>query len=208
MNIYSLLEQASRRFPEHGAVYVGADRVRTYAELRSRSLRLACSLRNRHRPGDRYAIASENRAEYLELLFGIWAAEGVAVPLNFKLHPKEMVQIIQDADASAVFVSPKLAHGLEAALGSNDAGGRSVVTLGSPEYAALFAGDEATPPVSDPQSLGWLFYTSGTTGVPKAAINGFAGLDNFAEYLRRDFDFGPGEKSRHHFNSGSKRRKI
>ena len=170
MNIFSLLEQASRRFAGHGAVYLGAGQVWSYAQLRSRSLRLAHSLRERHQPGDRYAIASENRPEYLELLFGIWAAEGVAVPLNFKLHPREMVQIVKDAHASVVFVSPKLANGLEAAVRGDTADGPRVLTLDSREYAALFAGDEATPPVSDPQLLAWLFYTSGTTGRPKGAM--------------------------------------
>ena len=170
MNVFSLLEQASRRYPEHGAVYVGTEQVWSYAELRLRSLRLAHSLSKRYRAGDRFVIASENRAEYLELLFGIWAAEGVAVPLNFKLHPREMAQIVQDADASAVFVSPGLATGLEAALGGEGGADRSMVTLGTPEYAALFVGSMATPPVTDPQCLAWLFYTSGTTGRSKGAM--------------------------------------
>ena len=100
MNVYHLLDQAARRFPKHGAVYVGCDEVWSYAQLRSRALRLASSLRKHHRPGDRYVIASENRAEYPELMFGIWAAEGVAVPINFKLHPREMAQIVEDAAAA------------------------------------------------------------------------------------------------------------
>ena len=166
MNVYHLLDQAARRFPTRGAVYVGYDEVLSYAQLRSRSLRLASSLRKQHRPGDRFVIASENRAEYPELMFGIWAAEGVAVPLNFKLHPREMAQIVEDAAAACVFVSPNLAAGLEAAL----QGHATVITVGSPAYAALFAGDEAIPPVSDPESLAWLFYTSGTTGKSKGAM--------------------------------------
>ena len=88
MNVFSLLDQAARRLPQHGAVYSGTSQVMTYAELRARSLQLATGLRRTLRPGARVAIASENRAEYLELMFGIWAAELVVVPLNAKLHPK------------------------------------------------------------------------------------------------------------------------
>src|SRR5438094_3119654 len=108
MNIYSLLEQAARRFGERGAVYVGATQVQTYAELRLRALRFAVGVRDHQPAGSRIAVASENRAECLELLFGTWAAECVIVPLNYKLHPKEMVQIIADAEVSTVFASPQL----------------------------------------------------------------------------------------------------
>lgn len=170
MNLYSLLEQAAHRFPNRGAVYVGAKQVQTFAELRARSLRLAGGLRDRQPEASRIAIASENRSEYLELMFGVWAAECVVVPLNYKLHPREMVQIIEDADVSTVFASPKMAAGLQSALKEAGADLRDVVMIGSPTYETLFAGQTATTPVSDPEELAWLFYTSGTTGRAKGAM--------------------------------------
>ena len=51
----------------------------------------------------------------VELMFGIWAAECVFVPLNFKLHPREMADILADCGAATVFASPKLAGGLAGA---------------------------------------------------------------------------------------------
>ena len=63
------------------------------------------------RAGTRIAIASENRPEIVELMFAIWAAECVVVPINYKLHPREMVQILDDAGAALVFASPKIACG-------------------------------------------------------------------------------------------------
>src|ERR1700693_4058255 len=116
MNLFSLLDQVARRFPDHGAVYTGTEQVSTYAELRSRAVRLAGGLRRRFGAGDRIAIASENRPEFVEMMFGIWAAEMVAVPVNYKLHAREMVEIVEDAAASAVFVTAKLAAELEAAM--------------------------------------------------------------------------------------------
>ncbi|MEO8296372.1 MAG: AMP-binding protein [Burkholderiales bacterium] len=166
MNIYSLLEQAAQRFPARGAVYLGTDRVWTYAQLRERALRLAGGLRRRFQPGERFVIASENRCEYLELMFGIWAAEGVVVPANAKLHAKEMAQIVDDAGARLVFASPKLAAALTAELPA----GSEVITLGSPAFDALLAGAAVQPPVTDPIALAWLFYTSGTTGRSKGAM--------------------------------------
>jgi acyl-CoA synthetase (AMP-forming)/AMP-acid ligase II len=170
MNLFTLLDQAARRFPQHGAVFSGASQVLTYAELRARSLQMATGLRGKLRAGDRVAIASENRPEYLELMFGVWAAELVVVPLNAKLHPKEMVQIIDDADASAIFVSPKLADGLREALKSSGLEGRATVEIASPAYEELLSTFAASPPRSAPESLAWLFYTSGTTGRSKGAM--------------------------------------
>ena len=48
-------------------------------------------------------------------MFAIWAAECVVVPINYKLHPREMVQILDDAGVSQVFASPKI--GARAGLG-------------------------------------------------------------------------------------------
>ena len=108
MNLFVLLEQAALRFPRHAAACVGEDVVLDYAALASRALSLGGILRERYREGDRLAIVSENRVEYIELLFGIWAAGMVAVPINAKLHPREVAQIVEDAGAAAVFASPSL----------------------------------------------------------------------------------------------------
>jgi len=170
MNLYNLLDQAAIRFPEHGAVYVGSDLHLTYTELRNRALRLAAALRSCYGPAARIAIASENRAEYIELLFGVWAAEQVVVPLNYKLHPKEMVQIIQDAEVSAVFVSPSLAQQLKEALEASETWPCHATVIGEPDYEALFESNVATAPVTSPDALAWLFFTSGTTGRAKGAM--------------------------------------
>ena len=101
MNLFSLLDAAAVRFPARGAVFSGDREVLSYAALRQRALALAAYLKHRFRPGDRVALASENRPEYVELLFGIWAAGMVAVPINAKLHPREIGQILDDCAAAA-----------------------------------------------------------------------------------------------------------
>lgn len=159
MNLFGVLDQAAARHANRGAVYVGTRQLHTWAQLRDRALRLAAAIRAAHPPGTRIAIASENRPEIVELMFAAWAAECVVVPINYKLHAREMGQIVDDAAAAMVFTSPKIAAGL------------SGVVLDSPAYAELLTAEPLSPPRdTDPAALAWLFYTSGTTGRSKGAM--------------------------------------
>ncbi|MES1264177.1 MAG: class I adenylate-forming enzyme family protein, partial [Variovorax sp.] len=93
MNVFSLLDRTARRWPDAGAVFFGPERTLDWRGLRQRSLALAGALLARGGSGARIAIASENTPQYVELMFGTWAAGAAAVPMNYKLHPREMAQI-------------------------------------------------------------------------------------------------------------------
>jgi len=170
MNLFSLLDQAALRFPHHGAVFFGERQIATYAELRERALRLAAALGGRYRPGDRIAIVSENRPEYVELLFGVWAAGLVAVPINAKLHPREVVAILEDSGAATAFASARLADDIASALAASEAAACATVAIGSDQYAACLSSEATQPAAVDADTLAWLFYTSGTTGRSKGAM--------------------------------------
>jgi acyl-CoA synthetase (AMP-forming)/AMP-acid ligase II len=157
VNLFALLDQAADRFGDRGAVFHGERQLHTWNELRQRALRLASTLGP---PGTRIAVASENRPEIIELMFATWAAECVVVPINYKLHPREMVQIIDDAGVSQVFASPKIAKNLE-----------NCEIIGEAVYSQRLDELPAEPPrTTDPSALAWLFYTSGTTGRSKGAM--------------------------------------
>ena len=182
MNLFALLDQAASRFADRGAVYRGERVLATWGELRDRALRLATSVRQLGGPGARIAIASENRPEIVELMFAIWAAECVVVPINYKLHPREMAQILDDAGVSQVFASPKIAPELAGVSGA------AIETLGTESYSRWFAAAPSTPPSTDPSTLAWLFYTSGTTGRSKGAMLSHRNLMAMTLSHLADFD--------------------
>ena len=147
MNLAAWLERAARASPDATAVFHGRRPWASYRDLAGRAARLAAGLRDRQglAPGDRVAIAMKNAPEYLEALYGIWWAGLVAVPVNAKLHAREVAFIVENAEAR--------------------------VLIDDPLQVSRLASGESLPLVDcAPEALAWLFYTSGTTGRPKGAM--------------------------------------
>jgi len=181
VNLFALLDQAAARFGDRGAVYRGEHQQLTWAQLRDRALRLAGSLRGLG-PGARVAVASENSPEIVELMFAVWAAECVYLPINYKLHPREMQQILDDAGAAVVFASPRIATDLTPATET------PLEVIGSQAYQARLAAEPVKPPSTEPAELAWLFYTSGTTGRSKGAMLSHRNLMAMTVAHLADFD--------------------
>jgi fatty-acyl-CoA synthase len=183
LNLFALLDQAAARYGDRGAVYRGEQELVTWAGLRERVLRLATSIGRLGEPGARIAVASENSPEIVELMFAVWAAERVFVPINYKLHPREMVQIIDDAGITLVFASQAIAAQLAPVTGV------PVETIGGDGYGDRLAqAPSAVPRRTDPGALAWLFYTSGTTGRSKGAMLSHRNLMAMTVSHLADFD--------------------
>lgn len=167
-NLAALLFDVARRLPDRPAV--SDDRSsRTYRELTERVARLAGGLRAQGlAPGDRVLLSLENCGEFLELLFGCWAAGLCAVPANARLHPREVEFIAEDSGARLLVATPVLAEALAPLAGAVASLDRVVATR-SADYDGLFGEPLGADP-GQPTDSAWLFYTSGTTGRPKGAV--------------------------------------
>ena len=108
--------------------------------------------------GDRVAILSANRGEYLAIFLGAMRAGLVAVPVNLKLPSAAIEHIVSDAHVSVVFVDRERRASAPAGL--------AVVEFGAELDAFLDPGAFATV---DPEAdeIGMILYTSGSTGTPK-----------------------------------------
>jgi long-chain acyl-CoA synthetase len=188
MNTAALLHNAARVFGDRPAVSIGDKLTHSYAQLQLRSVRLAAGLRTRLdlNPGDRVALVMSNRPVYLEVLFAIWHAGLAAVPVNSKLHAREVAFILDDCQASACFVTDD--HAETVARAASDASCvRYVLSVDGADYEGLMA--EPREQVARARDdLAWLFYTSGTTGKPKGAMLSHLNLQLMAWSYLCDFD--------------------
>src|SRR6266446_4761402 len=110
--------------------------------------------------GERVAVLSANRAEYLAAVFGIMRAGLVAVPVNFKFPRETIAFIIADSGAKLVFCDPERRADCPPGL--------PVVDFVSFE-TFVDEGPFATivPTMREPAMF---LYTSGSTGVPKGVV--------------------------------------
>jgi acyl-CoA synthetase (AMP-forming)/AMP-acid ligase II len=170
MNLASWLDRAARADPGRAAIFHGERAWARYGELALGVARLARGLTERAglAPGSRVAIFMKNCPEYLEALYAIWWAGLVAVPVNAKLHRKELAFIVEDSGAALVIEDPAQ---LEALRGAEPM------------------------PIADAgaAALAWLFYTSGTTGRPKGAMLSFRNLAQMTFSYFADVDDVPRE---------------
>jgi long-chain acyl-CoA synthetase len=172
MNIASLLARAATVRPDRVAVFEGERPCWSYRELARLSARIAAGLTGRHglAPGQRVALVMRNCPDYLAVLFACWHAGLICVPVNAKLHAKEIAAILDDCGARLVLVTEDLAVTVSQALGFMDEAQPDVVSAGGADYQALARFDGASEHDAGAGDPAWLFYTSGTTGRSKGAV--------------------------------------
>jgi long-chain acyl-CoA synthetase len=170
VNLAALLRDVARRQPESPAVDDGAH-AWNYREFADRITYLAGGFLARGlRCGDRVLLCMENCAEFLECLFACWTAGLCAVPVNARLHVREVEYIARDCQARLLIATPNLVEGF-AELERSVERLSAIIPTRSVDYTSLLTRNAPMRPVdSAPTERAWLFYTSGTTGRPKGAV--------------------------------------
>ena len=175
MNLGDLLTQSARRLPDHPALIIGA-KVIPWRELNARADAGAHALTELGvGKGDRVLVHARNSGAMWETLWACLKLGAVWVPTNFRIHPGDMDHIAAHSGAKVLIYDDgfpehadhALANGVERAvcIGTPRAGEQAWEDLvaswrGRPFPTAVVAHDDPC----------WFFFTSGTTGKPKAAV--------------------------------------
>jgi fatty-acyl-CoA synthase len=117
--------------------------------------------------GDRVALLSRNRPEYIEIELAAANLGVITACLNWRLSPRELAYCIELVAPKLVIVEPDLAGSLVVSAGQ----AWQSLEIGQP-YERLLQqqADHAVPVVAEPEDGLVILYTSGTTGLPKGAV--------------------------------------
>ncbi len=181
MNLGHFLRQTARRHAgEIGLVW--GERIWTWAQLDRRVDAMASALAARSvGKGDRVLVQSKNCNQMFESMFACFRLGAVWVPTNFRLTPEEVAYLARASGASAMIcgaefpdhasAAKQAAPGIDAMISIGHASFKDA-PFGD-DYDALVArhdGERAPEASVERDDPCWFFFTSGTTGRPKAAV--------------------------------------
>ena len=180
-NVFWLLDRAARAPHAHEPAIVFGDDAHSFRTLRDRAVGLAHGLKAIGvGTDDRVAVMMANRLEWPEVFFAIAAMGAICVPVNVLLTGPEIAHVIADSGADTLIVDDLGAKAV-AAVGRLPP---RVIALGdtglvkATPYECLFDGGAPADPPDQPgaDDVFIYYYSSGTTGLPKAAMHTHGGV--------------------------------
>ncbi|VTU27303.1 Long-chain-fatty-acid--CoA ligase [Variovorax sp. PBL-E5] len=178
MNLGRLLTQTAQLFGDRPALIQEGGPTWTWGEMEQRVAAMAVALHKLGlRKGDRILVQSRNNLQMFESCWVAFRLGCIWVPTNFRLTPPEVAYLGASSGASAMIVEDVFAGHTDAVREASPAL-KHVIAIGRPRagehaYEELVrehrgqSADHETVASDDPL---WFFYTSGTTGRPKAGV--------------------------------------
>jgi fatty-acyl-CoA synthase len=176
MNLSYFLHKAARRFGgDIGLVW--GDTAWTWAEIDRRVNAMAVTLSARGvTKGDRVLVQSKNCHQMFESMFACFRLGAVWVPTNYRQAPGEVAYLGQASGASAMICHSDFPEHVQAAREAAPSI-RFVLSIGQSDWGddydrlvQQYAGEAAPLAAVEYDDPCWFFFTSGTTGRPKAAV--------------------------------------
>jgi long-chain acyl-CoA synthetase len=156
-------------------------------------------------PGDRVAILSENRHEWVVVDMACLLLGAVVVPIYTTLTAEQTAYVLRDSSARAIFVSTErhlekvlsllASTAVEKLAVMDDVRNRCALPVSELMNSATAAGLGSVGRQVQPSDLATIIYTSGTTGTPKGVMLTHGNMAANINFFCRDFDFGTGMRS-------------
>ncbi|RFC62187.1 acyl-CoA synthetase [Fulvimarina endophytica] len=176
-NLAHFVTRASRRHGERTALACGKARW-TWREFDSRISAAAAALHDVYGigKGDRVLVQSHNCNQMFEAMFACFRLGAVYVPTNYRQTPEEVAFLCEASGARGMICHANFPGHAAACLASK-APPDFVIAIGEAEFGPSYdrlvgehlGRDIANVPVERDDPC-WFFFTSGTTGRPKAAV--------------------------------------
>lgn len=162
-----------------GVALIAGDEQYTYADLDRRATELATRLHQLGvRQGDRILVLMHNRVEWFDVFFAAAKLRAVLVPGNYLFVAAELRYLVNDAEASFVISESALAEKLDFLVSDIQFEGRLLlvddVRMGWSQLDVELHVKDGVMEFTEgaePDEPFLLQYTSGTTGLPKAAVH-------------------------------------
>jgi fatty-acyl-CoA synthase len=143
----------------------------SYAEFNDRVTKLATGMRAQYgvNKGDRIVLLAHNSSDTFEVMFACWKLGAIFTPLNWRLSPIELRQLIEHADPKLIICDAHLEEQLSGLTCDRVVRGEDPA---SSEYERLISTHQPTVIMEGVQSddVHSIIYTSGTTGTPKGVM--------------------------------------
>ena len=161
----------------------------TWAVFDEKANRVANMLLSRGiQKGDRVAILMFNCLEWLPIYFGILKTGAIAVPFNFRYDAKEIQYCVELAEVHVLLFGQEFIGRIET-IASRISRGRLLIYVGdgcptfAESYRELVADCSSQPPLIrlEDEDDAAIYYSSGTTGFPKAILHNHESLMQAAQ---------------------------
>ncbi len=140
------------------------------------------------RKGDKVAILMYNCLEWLPIYFGVLKTGAIAVPFNFRYDADEILYCAELAEVDMIVFGPAFIGRIES-IAEKLCEGRLLIYVGDgcPDYAESYRELVADCSSHSPgielteEDYGAIYFSSGTTGFPKAILHKHRSLTQAAE---------------------------
>ena len=176
-NLSTLLAQTAALFPDRPGLIQG-ERVWTWSEINARVDALVQGLRSLGmKAGDKMLVQSRNNVTLFESCWAAFRLGAVWVPTNFRLTPPELAYLGSSSEATVMLAEDCFAGHVDA-VKSASSQLRHIITIGQARDGEIGFDELLKQNLGAPTAIAevsadtplWYFYTSGTTGRPKAAV--------------------------------------